>query len=56
MVALKELSNVTETVNDIRAQRILLAMSKLKTCLIVLDLECDEMVIDMFQIFFNTIK
>ncbi|XP_051147710.1 sister chromatid cohesion protein PDS5 homolog D-like [Andrographis paniculata] len=62
MVALKDLaSGVTKTTghllnNSSRARRILDVMASCKTCLILLDIECDQMVVDMFQLFFDIVR
>ncbi|XP_052174674.1 sister chromatid cohesion protein PDS5 homolog C-like isoform X3 [Diospyros lotus] len=39
-----------------KAVSILDTFAKVRSCLVMLDLECDELIIEMFQLFFNTIR
>ncbi|KAK6127855.1 hypothetical protein DH2020_038395 [Rehmannia glutinosa] len=55
MVALKQLSSESGS-NYVRALQILEAMAKARSCLIMLDIEIDAMIVEMFQLFFNIIR
>ncbi|KAL6563128.1 hypothetical protein OROHE_005715 [Orobanche hederae] len=55
MVALKQLSSESAS-NYVRAQLILETLATVRSCLIMLDLEVDAMIVEMFRLFFNTIR
>ncbi|KAL3617714.1 hypothetical protein CASFOL_038035 [Castilleja foliolosa] len=55
MVALEELSSKPGS-NYLRAQQILETLASVRSCLIMLDIEMDAMIVKMFQLFFNTIR
>ncbi|KAK6153775.1 hypothetical protein DH2020_013414 [Rehmannia glutinosa] len=55
MVALKQLSSESGN-NYVRALQILEALAKARSCLIMLDIEIDAMIVEMFQLFFNIIR
>lgn len=55
MVALKQLSSEYGR-NDVRAQQILETLATVRSCLIMLDIEIDAMIVEMFQLFLNTIR
>ncbi|KAK6127894.1 hypothetical protein DH2020_038370 [Rehmannia glutinosa] len=55
MVALKQLSTESGS-NYARAVQILEALATLRSCMIMLDIEIDAMIVEMFQLFFDTIR
>ncbi|XP_011082315.1 uncharacterized protein LOC105165116 isoform X2 [Sesamum indicum] len=55
LVALRPLSSETGS-NYLRAVQILEGLATVRSCLIMLDIDSDEIVVDMFQLFFNTIR
>ncbi|GFP92955.1 sister chromatid cohesion protein pds5 homolog b [Phtheirospermum japonicum] len=55
MVALKELSSEPGS-NYVRAHQILETLASVRSCLIMLDIEIDAMIVKMFQLFLNTIR
>ncbi|PWA69869.1 Armadillo-type fold [Artemisia annua] len=55
MVAFGELANLTGQ-NYYKAVHILDSVSKVKICLLMLDLECDDLVLEMFEQFLKNIR
>ncbi|XP_073053768.1 sister chromatid cohesion protein PDS5 homolog D-like [Primulina eburnea] len=55
VAALKHLSSMSGT-NYLRALNILETLATVRTCLVLLDMECGELIVEMFQLFFNTIR
>ncbi|KAL0397145.1 UNVERIFIED_CONTAM: hypothetical protein Scaly_0162900 [Sesamum calycinum] len=55
LVALRPLSSESGS-NYLRAVQILEGLATVRSCLIMLDIDCDEIVVDMFQLFFDTIR
>ncbi|GFP92954.1 hypothetical protein PHJA_001439700 [Phtheirospermum japonicum] len=55
MVALKQLSTESGS-NFVRAHQILEALANVKSCLIMLDIEIEAVIVEMFQLFLDTIR
>ncbi|EYU24609.1 hypothetical protein MIMGU_mgv11b022448mg [Erythranthe guttata] len=55
MVVLRQLSRLTGDDYD-RAVNILAAMARIQTCLVMMDLDIDPIIVDMFRVFFDTIR
>ncbi|KAI3463462.1 hypothetical protein Pfo_020125 [Paulownia fortunei] len=55
MVALKQLSSESGS-NYLRALHILEALATVRSCLIMMDIDIDAMIVEMFQLFFNIIR
>ncbi|XP_073147555.1 sister chromatid cohesion protein PDS5 homolog C-like [Henckelia pumila] len=53
--ALKHLPSGSGT-KYLRALNILETLATVRSCLILLDMECHELIVEMFQLFFNTIR
>lgn len=39
-----------------RRVNILETVAKVRSCVVMLDLECDELILEMFHVFFNTAR
>lgn len=55
MIAFKQLPCESGP-NYSRATQILETIAKVRSCLILLDIDCDALVVEMFQLFFSTIR
>ncbi|KAL7152595.1 hypothetical protein ABFS83_04G108100 [Erythranthe nasuta] len=55
MVVLRQLSRLTGD-DYHRAVNILAAMARIRTCLVMMDLDIDPIIIDLFRVFFDTIR
>ncbi|KAL6563130.1 hypothetical protein OROHE_005717 [Orobanche hederae] len=55
MVALKQLSTASG-INFVKAQQILEALATVRSCMIILDIEAEAMIVEMFQLLLGTIQ
>ncbi|KAG8388234.1 hypothetical protein BUALT_Bualt02G0104600 [Buddleja alternifolia] len=56
MIVLKQLYRASDTINYERACRVLQVMDFVKSIVIMLDLEADAMVVDLFHLFFDIVR
>ncbi|KAK4413992.1 hypothetical protein Salat_2812000 [Sesamum alatum] len=55
LVALRPLSSETDS-DYLRAVLILEGLATVRSCLIMLDVDCDQTIVEMFQLFFNALR